>query len=65
MALNKALKLGTAPFRKARKDAAVDKDTLKPMNEGIEFKEALKKSDTFESTPESILIMHEVGRACS
>jgi hypothetical protein len=65
MTLQEILSMDVASFQKACKDVSVNMSDPDPINTGEKsFEDALKSFDAFESTPESILAIHEAGRSC-
>ena len=68
MLLDDTVKPETAAFQKAcEKNKMGNPDHINPDHrdkDSKDLKKARKKGGAFESTPESILISYEVGRAC-
>ncbi|MCL1932078.1 MAG: hypothetical protein FWF55_09700 [Treponema sp.] len=64
MTLQEACKLDAAGFQKACQDTESGMNNMDPINAGTALDEAVKSFGAFESTPQSILAVHNVGKSC-
>jgi len=64
MTLQEACEMDTTGFQKACQSTEIGMNNMEPINTGIAFDEAVKSFDAFESTPQSIMAVHNAGKLC-
>jgi hypothetical protein len=64
MTLQEVVKLDAAGFQRACQAKEANMNDPKPINAGITLGEAVKSFEAFESTPQSILAIHNAGKMC-
>jgi hypothetical protein len=64
MTLQEACKMDAAGFQRACQANEAGMNDPKPINTGISLDEAVRNFGAFESTPQSILAIHNAGKLC-
>jgi len=64
MTLQEACEMDAVGFQRACQANEAGMNDPEPINAGISLDEAVRSFDAFESTPQSILAIHNAGKLC-